>query len=48
MKTIIVPVELSEKSLRGLELARVLANRTSAKIEMFHVITEVNAIPADR
>ena len=38
MKTIIVPIDLSDESLNGLNLALMLANKTGANIQMVHVI----------
>jgi nucleotide-binding universal stress UspA family protein len=38
MKTIIVPLDLSDESLNGLNLAMILANKTGADIIMVHVI----------
>src|SRR5664280_700007 len=38
MKTIIVPLDFSEESLLGLNLAIMLANKTGANIQMVHVI----------
>jgi nucleotide-binding universal stress UspA family protein len=38
MKTIIVPIDFSEESLNGLNLAMMLANKTGANIQMVHVI----------
>jgi len=38
MKTIIVPLDFSEESLTGLNLAFMLANKTGANIQMVHVI----------
>ena len=38
MKTIIVPIDLSDESLNGLNLALMLANKTGANILMVHVI----------
>ena len=38
MKTIIVPLDLSDESLTGLNLALMLANKTGANIQMVHVI----------
>jgi nucleotide-binding universal stress UspA family protein len=37
MKTIIVPLDFSDESLTGLNLALMLANKTGAKIQMVHV-----------
>lgn len=38
MKTIIVPLDFSDESLTGLNLALMLANKTGANIQMVHVI----------
>jgi nucleotide-binding universal stress UspA family protein len=38
MKTIIVPIDFSDESLTGLNLALMLANKTGANIQMVHVI----------
>lgn len=38
MKTIIVPLDFSDESLTGLNLAMILANKTGANIQMVHVI----------
>jgi nucleotide-binding universal stress UspA family protein len=38
MKTIIVPLDFSDESLTGLNLAMMLANKTGANIQMVHVI----------
>jgi nucleotide-binding universal stress UspA family protein len=38
MKTIIVPLDFSDESLNGLNLALMLANKTGANIQMVHVI----------
>jgi nucleotide-binding universal stress UspA family protein len=38
MKTIIVPLDFSEESLTGLNLALMLADKTGANIQMVHVI----------
>ena len=38
MKTIIVPIDLSDESLNGLNLALMLATKTGANIQMVHVI----------
>jgi nucleotide-binding universal stress UspA family protein len=38
MKTIIVPLDFSDESLTGLNLALMLANKTGAEIQMVHVI----------
>ena len=38
MKTIIVPIDFSDESLTGLNLAFMLANKTGANIQMVHVI----------
>ena len=38
MKTIIVPLDFSDESLTGLNLAFMLANKTGANIQMVHVI----------
>jgi nucleotide-binding universal stress UspA family protein len=38
MKTIIVPIDLSDESLNGLNLAMMLASKTGAKILLVHVI----------
>ncbi|MFO8054583.1 MAG: universal stress protein [Bacteroidales bacterium] len=40
MKKIIVPVDFSEESLRGIELAIKVANGLNASVEMVHVIRE--------
>jgi nucleotide-binding universal stress UspA family protein len=40
MKTIIVPIDLSDESLNGLNLALMLANKTGANILMVHVISK--------
>lgn len=40
MKTIIVPLDFSNESLIGLNLALMLANKTGANIQMVHVITK--------
>ncbi len=45
MKTIIVPIDFSNESLTGLDLALVLAGKTGAKIQMVHVLSEVKDIP---
>src|SRR5665647_717165 len=37
MKTIIVPLDFSDESLTGLNLALMLANKTGANIQMVHV-----------
>lgn len=41
MKTLIVPLDFSEESLNGLDLAVMLARKTNAKILLVHVIPEV-------
>jgi nucleotide-binding universal stress UspA family protein len=38
MKTIIVPMDFSDESLNGLNLALMLANKTGANIQLVHVI----------
>ena len=38
MKTIIVPIDLSDESLNGLNLAMMLAAKTGADILLVHVI----------
>jgi nucleotide-binding universal stress UspA family protein len=38
MKTIIVPMDFSDESLTGLNLALMLANKTGAKIQLVNVI----------
>lgn len=38
MKTIIVPIDFSEESLNGLDMALMLANRTRANIKLVYVI----------
>lgn len=38
MKTIIVPLDFSDESLNGLNLALILADKTGADIQMIHVI----------
>ena len=38
LKTIIVPIDFSDESLTGLNLALMLANKTGANIQMVHVI----------
>jgi len=38
MKTIIVPLDLSDESLTGLNLSLMLANKTGANIQLVHVI----------
>jgi nucleotide-binding universal stress UspA family protein len=38
MKTIIVPLDFSEESKNGLDMALMLANKTGANIQMVHVI----------
>jgi nucleotide-binding universal stress UspA family protein len=40
MKTIIVPLDFSEESLNGLNLALMLAAKTGANIQMVHIITK--------
>ena len=39
MKTIIVPMDFSNESLTGLNLAIMMANKMEAKIQMVHVIS---------
>jgi nucleotide-binding universal stress UspA family protein len=39
MKTIIVPIDFSEESMTGLDLALVFADKTGAKIQMVHVLS---------
>jgi nucleotide-binding universal stress UspA family protein len=43
MKTIIVPIDFSDESLTGLNLALMLAEKTGANIKMIHVITAKTA-----
>ena len=38
MKTIIVPIDFSDESLTGLNLAFMLAEKTGANVQMVHVI----------
>ena len=38
MKTIIVPLDFSDESLTGLDLALMLAAKTRANIQLIHVI----------
>jgi nucleotide-binding universal stress UspA family protein len=42
MKTIIVPLDFSEESINGLNLALMLAKKTGADIQMVHVVGENN------
>jgi nucleotide-binding universal stress UspA family protein len=40
MKTIIVPIDFSEESISGLNMARMLASKTGAEIKMVHVVVK--------
>lgn len=40
MKTIIVPVDFSEESISGFNMARMLASKTGADIKMVHVVVK--------
>lgn len=41
MKTIIVPIDFSEESMTGLDLALLFADKTGANIQMVHVLSSV-------
>jgi nucleotide-binding universal stress UspA family protein len=41
MKTIIVPLDFSDESLSGLDLAMMLAKKTGAGIQMVHVVSHI-------
>jgi nucleotide-binding universal stress UspA family protein len=44
VKTIIVPIDFSEESLTGLDLAIIFADKTGAAIQMVHVLSPVTNI----
>jgi nucleotide-binding universal stress UspA family protein len=44
MKTIIVPIDFSNESMSGLELALMFANKTGASIQMVHVLSVITNI----
>ncbi len=44
MKTFIVPIDFSDESMTGLELALMLANKNNANVQMVHVITSFTNI----